>query len=77
MGAEDRSPSVLMVTSSAGWPLAIRASLTPAAWVVANRLPRVPIRITCANRLLAGLWRRAGVEIAWHDWQFSRSDGGY
>ncbi|CNK52262.1 Uncharacterised protein [Mycobacterium tuberculosis] len=46
MGAEDRSPVVLMVTNSAAWPLAIRASLIPAAWVVANRLPRVPIRIT-------------------------------
>jgi hypothetical protein len=46
MGAEDRSPTVLMVTNSAGWPLAMRASLTAAAWVVANALPRVPIRIT-------------------------------
>ena len=55
MGAEDSSPTVLMITSSAGWPLAMRASRMPAAWVVANRLPRVPIRITCANRLLGGL----------------------
>ena len=56
MGADDWSPAVLMVTNSAGWPLAIRASRTVAAWVVANRLPRVPIRITWANRLLGGLF---------------------
>ena len=59
MGADDRSPAVVMITNSAGWPLAIKASLTTPAWVVASKLPRVPIRITFANRLLCGLFRAA------------------
>jgi len=50
-----------MVTNSAGCPLAIKASLTTPAWVVAKRLPRVPIRITFANRLLDRRCR-AGIE---------------
>ena len=50
MGALDRSPAVLMTTSSARCPLAISASRINPACVVARRLPRVPIRITVANR---------------------------
>src|SRR5436305_4324066 len=49
-----------MVTNSAAWPLAISASLIPAAWVVANRLPRVPIRITWANWLFREIASRHG-----------------
>ncbi len=45
-GASERSPSVVTMTSSAGCPRSIRASLMVPAWVVASRLPRVPIRIT-------------------------------
>lgn len=44
-GAAERSPEVEMMTSSAGCPSAIRASRMVPAWVVASRLPRVPIRI--------------------------------
>src|ERR1700692_2895251 len=35
----------------------------PAAWVVARKLPRVPIRITSTKRLLSG--------ICWHSGQFA------
>ncbi|SHU48542.1 Uncharacterised protein [Mycobacteroides abscessus subsp. abscessus] len=44
-GAADWSPAVVTITSSASCPLARSASRIPPAWVVANRLPRVPIRI--------------------------------
>src|ERR1700743_1103869 len=38
------------------------------AWVVASKLPRVPIRITSAKRLLSG--------ICWYRRQFARSSDG-
>ena len=38
------SPLVVTITSSAGCPAAISASRTVPAWVVASRLPRVPMR---------------------------------
>src|ERR1700728_557058 len=47
------------------------ASLTTPAWVVASKLPRVPIRITCANWLLGGLLWADCVESCWHSWQFT------
>ena len=53
----------------------MRASLTAAAWVVANALPLVPIRITWANRLLGGRCRGSGIEIASHRRQFTRGNG--
>src|SRR5271154_65681 len=40
----------------------------PPAWVVASRLPRVPIRITSTKRLLSG--------ICWHRGQFARGGDG-
>src|SRR5271154_124354 len=40
----------------------------PPAWVVASKLPRVPIRITSAKRLLSG--------ICWYRGQFARSSDG-
>ena len=43
------SPSVAMMTNSAWCPLATRASLMTLAWVFANRLPRVPIRMRSAK----------------------------
>ena len=86
IGADDRSPAVLMITNSAGCPSAMRASLIPAAWVVASRLPRVPIRITWANGLLGGrfwavlratdLGARASVEPGRHRRQFARGGDG-
>jgi len=45
IGSAERSPSVLTFTSSAAWPFAVNASLMAPAWVVANKLPLVPIRI--------------------------------
>ena len=39
-----RSPSVLMVTSSVGWPRASRSAATVRACQSASALPRVPIR---------------------------------
>nr|BBX78957.1 hypothetical protein MFLOJ_27440 [Mycobacterium florentinum] len=51
---------MLMITNSAGWPLAIRVSLMTEAWAVASKLPLVPNRITCANRLLGGRYRATG-----------------
>src|ERR1700727_4068176 len=40
----------------------------PPAWVVASKLPRVPIRITSAKRLPSG--------ICWYRGQFARSSDG-
>src|SRR3984957_5353656 len=40
----------------------------PPAWGVASKLPRVPIRITSAKRLLSG--------ICWYRGQFARSSDG-
>src|SRR6202012_1725773 len=68
IGSEDRSPSVLMITSSEWWPLASNASRMAPAWVVARKLPRVPIRVTATKRVLSGL--------CWYNRQFARGRDG-
>src|SRR6201994_5128605 len=68
IGSCDWSPAVLTITSSARWPLASKASRMAPAWVVASKLPRVPIRITSTKRLLSG--------ICWYSGQFARGGHG-
>jgi hypothetical protein len=51
-GSLDLSPAVAISTSSAWRPLASIAALMMPAWVVASRLPLVPIRMTASRELV-------------------------